>query len=219
MTAQDVPPPFAIQVDPSHYGWAGYHTRERWSSFWHQIDEVVATGGRSCLEIGVGSGIVTHALRSFGIAVTTVDIEPALGIDRVGDVRALPCSDREFDVVMCCQVLEHLPWADVPGAVAELGRVAADAIVVSLPQSGRPIRLELGLPTRQTLRWAESVSRRRPVPPPNNEQHHWQVGSTGSGRKQVRRALQGDGAFELTREYVVPSNPYHRFYVLRRLPR
>jgi hypothetical protein len=113
-----------IQVPREHYDWPTYNIKGRWSSYWHQLDEVVATRAETCVEIGVGPGIIRHALAHAGISVTCVDIDPGLGVDRQGDILSLPCSDGEFDVVLCAQVLEHLPWRDVPRAVAEVAAPA-----------------------------------------------------------------------------------------------
>jgi 2-polyprenyl-3-methyl-5-hydroxy-6-metoxy-1,4-benzoquinol methylase len=97
------------QVEPSHYRGLDYNTKGRWASYWHQISEVLDVSPASCLEVGVGAGYVRHALQENGVTVTTVDIDPRLGVDRVGDVSALSCADGEFDVVLCAQVLEHVP--------------------------------------------------------------------------------------------------------------
>jgi Methyltransferase domain len=38
-----------------------------------------------------------------------VDIEPGASVDLVGDARFLPVADRSIDVVLCTQVIEHIP--------------------------------------------------------------------------------------------------------------
>lgn len=199
-----------IQVDASHYEWSPYHVKGRWVSFWHQVDEVITTGAATCLEIGTGSGVVSDALRRFGVAVTTVDIDPALGVDRVGDVRSLPAADGEFDTVLCSQVLEHLPWEDVPQAVAELRRVCRTHAIVSLPQSGTDLALDVAVPKLGRLARRERLPARKPWQ--FDGQHYWQVLSPGTGRREVRGVL-GHG-FEIEREYTVPEFTFHRFYVL-----
>jgi SAM-dependent methyltransferase len=204
------------QVTAAHYDWTIYNKKSRFASYWHQITDVLATGARSCLEIGTGSGVVKDALTRAGVEVTAVDIAEDLGPDLIGDVRDLPCEEGSFDVVLASQVLEHIPWADVPKAVAELHRVSRSHAVVSLPQAGfgvgfgwslhllklfndRGIAVNVGTPWRHKF----------------DGQHYWEVGARGTGRKAVRHVLsQG---FELEREYVVPELVYHRFYVLRRV--
>jgi SAM-dependent methyltransferase len=202
------------QVPPSHYDWSAYNVKGRWASYWHQIDEVVRSGARSCLEIGTGSGIVRDTLRRLGVDVTVVDIDENLAADRVGDVRALPAEPAEFDVVLCSQVLEHPPSRTPPQAVGELHRVCRSRAIVSLPQSGRDLTIELAVP--------KLIRRRRVHARVNSPkawrfdgQHYWQVLSRGTGRRAVRRVLAGSG-FRIEREYTVPELTYHRFYVLTR---
>jgi uncharacterized protein with PIN domain len=50
-----------------------------------------------------------------------------------GAVTALPFRDRQFEVVMCLQVLEHVPDSACGAAVAELARVAERDILVGVP--------------------------------------------------------------------------------------
>ncbi len=199
-----------IQVAPSHYDWATYNVKARWNSYWHQIDEVLKTGAASCLEIGTGSGVVRDVLRSMGIEVTVVDIDAALGVDRVGDVRALPAQTGEFDVVLCSQVLEHLPWVDVPKAVSELSRVCRTHAIVSVPQSGSDITLDIALPKFGRRRFHGRLNSRQEWQ--FDGQHYWQVLSRGTGRRAVRSVLTE--GFRLEREFTVPEFTYHRFYVL-----
>jgi SAM-dependent methyltransferase len=48
-------------------------------------------------------------------------------------VTDLPLGDGAFDVALCAQVLEHLPWADVPRALRELARVSRTGVVLTVP--------------------------------------------------------------------------------------
>ncbi len=210
------------QLGPEFYNWESYVVRGRWASYWHQIAEVRATGAATCLEIGTGPGVVRDTLRRLGMEVTTVDVDAALGVDRIGDVRALPCEDGEFEVVLCSQVLEHIPWPDVPTAVGELRRVCRSHAIVSLPQSGIDVGFSLAirglspLSLRPLARDWRLIGRlNRPRRFAFDGHHHWQVCSRGTGRSHVRAVLTG--GFELEREYTVPEFTYHRFYVLRKL--
>lgn len=202
----------AIQVPPSHYAWPEYNIKGRWASYWHQVSEVLDAGARECLEIGTGSGLVRDTLRSLGVNVTVVDIDGSLGPERIGDVRELPCGDGEFDVVLCAQVLEHVPWREVPRAVSELHRVCRERAIVSLPQSG----LDVGASIVAPLIGRRSVHARinSPFSYRFDGQHHWQLLSRGKGRRVLRERLTR--GFVIEREYTVPELTYHRFFVLRR---
>jgi hypothetical protein len=200
----------AVQVEPEHYAWGAYTDKSRWASYWHQIDEVLAVSPATCVEVGTGSGDVRTALQGKGVDVTTVDIDERLGADRQGSVTALPCADDEFDAALCAQVLEHLPWDQLPGALGELARVARKRVVVSLPQSGWTVRLLMTIPVIGHFHWID----RTPGVGLHvfDGEHYWEVGAKHHRRKDVRAVMQP--LFHIEAEYTVPENPYHRFYVL-----
>ena len=52
---------------------------------------------------------------------------------RQGDARALPYEDLSFDTVMLPEILEHLPWEEVPIALEEANRVARHHILITTP--------------------------------------------------------------------------------------
>jgi len=133
-----------VQVPASHYE-EGYDTLERFQSYWLQLHEATQLGG-SILEIGIGNGTISAVLRTRGLEVVTVDIDRELGPDVVADIRDLPLDDGSFDGVLACEVLEHIPWDDVPRALGELRRVARRWAVISVPSVGPAATLQASLP-------------------------------------------------------------------------
>ena len=65
------------QTPPHHYWSRAYNTKERFCSFWHQLDETLGLEPRSVLEVGPGSGLVTDWLLRADIQVTTLDVDTA----------------------------------------------------------------------------------------------------------------------------------------------
>ena len=53
----------------------------------------------------------------------------------VGDIAAMPFHDREFDLVVCSEVLEHLPVDTFESARSELARLASGWVIVSVPNT------------------------------------------------------------------------------------
>lgn len=93
----------------------------------------------SVLDAGCGEGFVTERLpgeRVAGIDACPGALEAAARRAphaelRAGDVHRLPYADREFDLVVCTEVLEHLE--DPRAALRELRRVARRAVIVTVP--------------------------------------------------------------------------------------
>jgi len=133
-----------VQVPATHYG-KEYDSLERFQSYWHQLHEAAELGG-SILEIGIGNGTVSSILRSRGLEVVTADIDGKLGPDVVADVRELPFADRSFDGTLACEILEHIPWGDLPRALGELRRVTRRWALLSVPSVGPAATLQASLP-------------------------------------------------------------------------
>ena len=112
--------------------------------FLSQVSELVATQRpRRVLEVGCGEGIVLAQLaarlpgtRFDGLELDERSLEEARarcpGARFVrGDACELPFGDRSFDLVVCLEVLEHLP--EPSQALRELRRVARTGCLLSVP--------------------------------------------------------------------------------------
>src|SRR3989338_7200281 len=107
---------FLPQVDNPNYLTMPYLSWERWISFWYQLMEVMETKPESVLEIGPGPGIVIRAIRDFGVFGVTADVDFRLRPTVGADITELPFRDKSFDCVLAAEVLEHIPFAEVPQA-------------------------------------------------------------------------------------------------------
>ena len=100
--------------------------------------EILPKGRATVLEIGARDGYISRLLTRHFSGVTALDLtEPHVPDAPVrcvaGDVRRLQFSDGEFDVVVCTEVLEHIPPRDLPSACRELARVARHEVVIGVP--------------------------------------------------------------------------------------
>lgn len=92
----------------------------------------------SVLDIGARDGYIARLLAGRAAAVTALDLaQPQIDDPRIrcvqGDATALEFADGAFDLVLCAEVLEHLPGALLDAACAELSRVARDYVLVGVP--------------------------------------------------------------------------------------
>lgn len=95
----------------------------------------------SALDVGCGDGAVLRALDRPRLRLR-VGCDPSRpGLRHLdggacpvrGSSAALPFADRSFDLVLCCDVLEHLPDEAAAATVAELRRVTRHHLLLNVP--------------------------------------------------------------------------------------
>ena len=102
------------------------------------------TGAKYLLDAGCGEGFVIEYLRQqdAGLVLVGGDFEPEVlvwGQDNLKhsapllniDLRHLPFPDNSFPLVICLEVLEHLP--DSVQGLRELARVSSEYVLMSVP--------------------------------------------------------------------------------------
>ena len=99
----------------------------------------VPTDVRTILEVGSGDGLIIDELRKAGYDPVALDLSyNALGhintMKRVqGQASQLPFSPNCFDLVLCCELLEHIPDSIFQKVLNEIGNIAGKYIIVTVP--------------------------------------------------------------------------------------
>jgi SAM-dependent methyltransferase len=93
---------------------------------------------KSILDAGCGDGSLTNELSFSFPRVTGIDRSAAalkyVCTDKVqADISHIPFDDNAFDLVLCCQVLEHLPDKVFELAIKELQRVSRKYLLIGVP--------------------------------------------------------------------------------------
>jgi len=203
------------QVNPKYFT-SAYLSRERWISFWYQIMEVNKTSPLKVLEIGPGPAIVSEVLKKMNVRVITLDIDHRLFPEVCADVTALSFTDKSFDTVLAAEILEHIPFNEVPKALKELSRVAKKAIVITLPHFSHfapSIALKL---FPYVPRFSKVFPISLPIKHKFDGQHYWEIGKSGFSLSTVRQMLIDSTGMKLTRDYLIEENPFHHVFVLKR---
>lgn len=193
-----------------------YDSKRRFASYWHQIREVLERHPMNLLEIGVGSGFVNRYLRDREIHVTSVDFDASLSPDIVGDVRKLTFADNTYDISIAYEVLEHIPYEDALKAIGELARVSQRYVLVSLPDATRVFCLAISLPGVGIVRKLLSVPIFPRVHVMTKGGHYWEIGKRGYPLSRIKMDIERVG-LTIEKTYRVFENPYHRFFILKKI--
>lgn len=113
---------------------AGHREQERIND----LIGILPKGYLSALDIGARDGYISNLLVPFFETVTALDLEkPTISDERItavkGDVTHLGFPDNSFDVVLCTEVLEHIPTERLVKACSEISRVAKYNVVIGVP--------------------------------------------------------------------------------------
>ncbi len=206
------------QVSKNHY-FRGYDSWRRFIDYWFQIESVFETKARKVLEVGVGNKTVSDYLEKTGLQVTTCDFAADLKPDVLADVRDLPFEDNAFDTVLCCEVLEHIPFDDFAKALSQLNRVSRKWIIISLPYSAFGISgiVNTRIPRLKDL----VVSFHWQIPlffkslifdGVKNKEHYWEVGRKGFSKNKIKKIIRE--FFTIEKEFHPPMVGSHWFLVL-----
>lgn len=172
----------------------------------------------SVLDVGCGGGLLAERFAAVGCTVTGIDRSlPTLDAARAhaqatgldirylqGDAQALPFDAAQFDVVCCCDVLEHVD--DVDHVVSEIARVLRPGGVFFFDTINRTWRSKL-LAIKLAQDWAPT----RVVP---RNVHVWHQFIRPS---ELATSMQRHGMAEHEFAGLSPANPLAAVAALVRL--
>lgn len=202
-----------IQVPREHY--FAHIPKRRWISYWYQIKEVLETNEKKVLEVGVGNKTVSNFLSNAGLDVTTLDHDESLNPDVLGDVTNLSnhFKPNSFGVVLCAEVLEHLPFEYFNTVLNDLNKVSAKYVVLSLPYIGIILPFRIKLPALKEINFNLKIPLFWKKHKFDGE-HYWVIGKKGYGYGKIKRMLQYH--FLIKKAYSPLEHPNHHFFILRK---
>lgn len=209
------------QVKETHYFRKKYDDLGRFISYFYQVHtaQEYSKKGEKILEIGKGSGFFADYLKKLGCDVTTCDFDKNLSPDIVADIRSLPIKDASFYLVTAFEVLEHIPYEDLPKALSELKRVSKKYVVISLPYRSTGWEWVLKFPGIRTIFKKPFLSffLRLPLRFGGIEvsgQHYWEIDFWKYSLGKIRKLLEGN--FRILKEIRPVLSHYHLFFVLEK---
>lgn len=210
-----------VQVDTAHYDFLNYVKQDRWNSYYQQIFEALNCKGKSILYIGAGDGIVTDILRKCGKNVKTLDFDKNLKPDYIGsvtDIKKVLGKDK-FDVILCCQVLEHIPFSEFENTIKQLSEYTKEKLILSLPNRNKRYRFAFTIPKigyyQKVLLCKKHFSEQWNIDKQGHGEHYWEIDAKGCPtRKKIRNIVKK--YFSSLKFYTLFENPYHMFFILEK---
>jgi SAM-dependent methyltransferase len=179
----------------------------------HQIEKIHKLRPSSILEVGIGNGFTSSYLRRAGYDVVTADINPALEPDICAPLDELEAhlDGRRFDLVVCCEVLEHMPFEKFPGNLSIL-KAVGDRLFMTLPNHRKYFGFGglVRLPKRKAIEINFQLPIRLGKILPM--EHFWEVGhDPKTDLKSIVNELQY--LYENVNTGTFTTNPYHRYFI------
>jgi ubiquinone/menaquinone biosynthesis C-methylase UbiE len=148
--------------------------------------------------------------------VISLDINPHLEPDFVGDVRHLPFEAGQFDVACAFEVLEHIPFSDFERSLQELSRVSKKNVIISLPILTRNIEFYLYLPIVHGLYFNINLpfflKQKKTIT--DTDCHYWDVNRVGYTKKKILNIVKK--YFVVKKQFRPRFNKSYWFLVLEK---
>lgn len=190
-----------------------YFKLQQLMSLSHQLNIIWQLKPKKILEIGIGNGFLSTLFRKSGINVVTVDINKNLKPDIVCPLDQLPQCLREynFDLVVCCEVLEHIPFDEFEKNI-EILRQYSNRLFLTLPSYEKWFGVYGFIKIPKKIFNFSFGMRLKVKKNLQNHFHFWELGSIYlTKRKNIKRIIKRyynsvtHGVFEL--------NPYHEYFI------
>lgn len=190
---------------------------DRFMSYFWQIYITRNLEPEKILEIGIGNKTVNTYLKNQNYDVTSLDIDRELNPDFIGDIRKMPFNKGEFDTIIACEILEHLPWDDFEKSLSELHRVTRKNVIISIPYSTIDMAVIFKPHLSRKMHKVFNHTFRIPLFFKEHEydgEHYWEMGKRGYSKKKIKNIINKH--FNILKETSPWIMPYHYFFVLEK---
>lgn len=172
--------------------------------------------GDKVLEIGNGGGVF-KALAGKISNYSVIDIDASTEPDYVGDITKWDCVKQfqdKFDLIFCCQVLEHIPFLEAKAALANILKLNSKIVVVSIPDNRKAVRFKMVFRNANFERVYSIPFSGIDRNISNNKEHHWELWH--KNKNDIMRMFDSNETHVLLNNYRLFERHYQHFFVLER---
>ena len=146
-----------------------------------------------------------------------MDFDKELEPDIIGDVRSFSnCIEKEsYDIVLCCQVLEHIPRNEFVSALEQIESILnkEGTFVLSLPQRVAQFQIRVDIP-KIHFKINKSIAKFKNTNFQFDGEHYWEVETKGCRKKEILKEIAE--LFTIEHSYIVFENVYHWFVISKK---
>ena len=203
------------QINAKHYFSKSYDSKDRFCSYWQQINEIILLNPQQILEIGVGNKFVSQYLKNRKYNIATFDIDKNLNPDIIGSVLNIPFADNSFDAIICCETLEHVPYKKFRKALSEIHRISKSYVVLSLPDVNRVCKIHIKIPGLKEIKKIIPFPVFKKLNHKFDGQHYWEIGKSEYPLDRIINDINKE-KFKIQKTYRMFEEPYFRFFILKK---
>lgn len=204
--------PFGIQKKPLDYLQPSYLTPKRMSSYGYQYKLAIETNARSFLNIGSPNSVLKHLLELQNLHVIDLDIDYNTKPDVNAALPHLPFFNKSIEVVMCFQVLEHMPFDMLASSLLELKRVTEKFILLSLPDRTTTKREKIKYQVYKIFKHPFEWDKYKPIP--IDPEHFWEIGQGNITESMVLEVIR-QNHLNVSSHFRNVLSLYHHFFVIK----
>ena len=201
------------QVEADFYNFTDYVSREQFLSYYNQLLLIHKINPRSILEIGVGGNIIRKMVPE-NIQYTSCDISRDLSPDSVANIEHLPFKSNSFDLVVCFEVLEHLPFEKLQSNLKELSRISKNDVLISLPYANNKFSFSVFIPVIHELKFTflmPKFYRKHKF----DGLHYWEIGKRNYSMSKINKVIQNE--LNIVNSFTSLDNTYHTFFHCKKI--
>ena len=127
--------------------------------------------------------------------------------------------DKKYDCILCCQVLEHLPFEMLDNVLSQFQKITNKNVIISLPNNDfRLITAKVFLPFIRNfsfkILFPKFWHRHFRLEKEGFGEHYYEVGAFKECKdKNIRKIM--NQYFQIVNKFNPIENVYHIFYILK----